>query len=162
MFLEHVNLTVSNVERSAGFYCDLLGLQVRWKGTTGDGTPAAHVGDDRSYLALFQSAEPGRAPSDYTVVGLNHFGFVVKDIQIRPFYLAGQQSNYVVSSALELFLEGWKIRFENIVTTRRMAIEREFGTIAAARTRVLEPLVDWFKRPDSFSYFNLFVLRATR
>ncbi len=26
MFLEHVNLTVSNVERSATFYCDLLGL----------------------------------------------------------------------------------------------------------------------------------------
>ena len=62
MFLEHVNLTVSDMERSAGFYCDLLGLRVRWKGTTSDGTPAAHVGDDRFYLALFQAkaADCGR------------------------------------------------------------------------------------------------------
>ena len=80
MFLEHVNLTVSNMERSAAFYCDLLDLQVRWKGTTSDGTPAAHVGDNRFYLALFQAKEAGRAPSDYTVVGLNHFGYVVDSL----------------------------------------------------------------------------------
>jgi len=80
MFLEHVNLTVSNVERSAAFYCDLLGLNVRWKGTTSDGNPAAHVGDDRTYLALFQAKETGRAPSDYSVVGLNHFGYVVESL----------------------------------------------------------------------------------
>ena len=80
MCIGHVNRAVANVERSAVFYGDLLGLRVRWKGTTSDGTPAAHVGDDRSYLALFQAHEPGRAPSDYTVVGLNHFGYVVESL----------------------------------------------------------------------------------
>lgn len=88
MFLEHVNLTVSNVERSASFYCDLLDLKVRWKGTISDGTPAAHVGDDRCYLALFQAEQPGRAPSDYTVVGLNHFGYVVESLDAAKRRLA--------------------------------------------------------------------------
>ena len=47
MFLEHVNLTVSDLQRSIDLYSDLLGLHVRWQGTTSDGHPAAHVGDDR-------------------------------------------------------------------------------------------------------------------
>lgn len=80
MHLEHVNLTVSDVERSAAFYSDLLGLHVRWKGQTAEGSPAAHVGDDRSYLALFQAAAGGEAPVDYGAVGINHFGFVVDDL----------------------------------------------------------------------------------
>lgn len=82
MFLEHINLTVSDLQRSIDLYCDLLGLHVRWQGTTSDGTPAAHVGDDRCYLALFQSSPDlaDRPAVDYNAVGLNHFGFVVDDL----------------------------------------------------------------------------------
>ncbi len=79
MFLEHVNLTVSDLKRSIDFYTDLLGMRVRWQGTTSGGNPAAHVGDDRCYLALFQSSPDlaDRPAVDYNAVGLNHFGFVV-------------------------------------------------------------------------------------
>ena len=81
MFLEHINFTVSDLDRSLSFYGDLLDLKVRWQGTTNDGRPAAHLGDPRSYLALFQAASPGTTSVDYEQVGLNHFGFVVDDLE---------------------------------------------------------------------------------
>ena len=81
MFLEHVNLTVADLQRSVDFYTRVFGFAVRWQGETSDGKPAAHVGDDRSYLALFQAAPGSSRPSlDYEAVGLNHFGFVVDDL----------------------------------------------------------------------------------
>ena len=81
MFLEHVNLTVSDVDRSARFYEAALGLKVRWKGVLSDGRRAVHVGDERHYLALFETPETGPARSDYRAVGVNHFGFVVNDLE---------------------------------------------------------------------------------
>lgn len=80
--LEHVNLTVSDLDRSVAFYCDLLDLRVRWKGEVGEGRLGAHVGDDRQYLALFQAsgARSGAPDYDYGVPGINHFGFVVADL----------------------------------------------------------------------------------
>jgi catechol 2,3-dioxygenase-like lactoylglutathione lyase family enzyme len=80
MQIEHVNITVSDLDRSVAFYSDLLGLHVRWKGDIGDGLQGAHVGDDHQYLALFEAAEPGRAPNDYSRPGVNHVGFLVEDL----------------------------------------------------------------------------------
>lgn len=84
MFLEHVNLTVRDLDRSIDYYCKLLGLQVRWEGKalSERGTVrAAHVGGERCYLALFEAEEPERAVSDYGHAGMNHFGLVVADLQ---------------------------------------------------------------------------------
>jgi catechol 2,3-dioxygenase-like lactoylglutathione lyase family enzyme len=80
MFLEHVNLTVGDLDRSIAFYCDLLDLHVRWKGPIEDARLGAHVGDDRCYLALFQATSEGEVERDYLHPGLNHFGFVVDDL----------------------------------------------------------------------------------
>ncbi len=80
MRFEHVNLSVSDIERSIAFYGDLLGFHVRWRGQTGNGAPAAHVGDEQSYIALFQADKPGSRPRDYSTVGMNHFGFVVDSL----------------------------------------------------------------------------------
>jgi catechol 2,3-dioxygenase-like lactoylglutathione lyase family enzyme len=81
MFLEHVNLTVADLDRSIDFYCRLLGLRVRWRRDAGDAPAAAHVGDDRHYLAFFQArGDSPPARLDYESVGLNHFGFVVDDL----------------------------------------------------------------------------------
>ena len=82
MFIEHVNLTVSNLQRSIDFYRQLFGWRTRWRGTTGGGAPAAHVGDERCYLALFETDRPGRSPIDYEAVGFNHFGVVVDDLDV--------------------------------------------------------------------------------
>jgi catechol 2,3-dioxygenase-like lactoylglutathione lyase family enzyme len=80
MFLEHVNLTVSDLDRSIAFYSDLLDLHVRWKGLIDDTRLGAHVGDDHFYLALFEASTNGDVEHDYTRPGLNHFGFVVDDL----------------------------------------------------------------------------------
>lgn len=80
MLLEHVNLTVADLDRSIAFYSDLLDLHVRWKGPIDQGRLGAHVGDDRCYLALFQATEAGEVDHDYLRPGVNHFGFVVDDL----------------------------------------------------------------------------------
>lgn len=81
MHLEHVNLTVSDLDRSVDFYCALFDVRVRWKGPIdAEGRLGAHVGDDRCYLALFQAAEAGSVDHDYARPGINHFGFVVADL----------------------------------------------------------------------------------
>jgi catechol 2,3-dioxygenase-like lactoylglutathione lyase family enzyme len=80
MFIEHVNLTVSDLDRSIAFYSDLLDMHVRWKGPIDADRLGAHVGDDRCYLALFQSTAGGDVDHDYLRLGVNHFGFVVDDL----------------------------------------------------------------------------------
>lgn len=80
MFLEHVNLTVNDLPQSVRFYRELFGFEVRWEGTLDDGRHAVHVGDEKHYLSLFQCRTPGRASNDYGPVGVNHFGFVVEDL----------------------------------------------------------------------------------
>jgi catechol 2,3-dioxygenase-like lactoylglutathione lyase family enzyme len=80
MHIEHVNMTVSDLDTSIAFYCDLLDLHVRWKGPIDGERMGAHVGDAQSYLALFQAATDGEVDHDYTTPGINHFGFVVDDL----------------------------------------------------------------------------------
>ena len=84
MFLEHINLTVSDLSRSIDFYTSLLDLNVRWqRGADDPKGPAAHVGDERCYLAMFQATESSSPlEHDYEHVGLNHFGFVVDDLDL--------------------------------------------------------------------------------
>ena len=80
MRLEHVNLTVSDLDRSIDFYRQVFGFEVRWEGQTSGGTRAAHIGNATMYLALFEAAKPGQAPLDYAAVGPNHFGLIVEDL----------------------------------------------------------------------------------
>jgi catechol 2,3-dioxygenase-like lactoylglutathione lyase family enzyme len=56
-------------------------MRVRWRGTTPSGLEAAHIGDERSYLALFQIGERERTETSYGELGLNHFGLVVDDLE---------------------------------------------------------------------------------
>jgi len=81
MFLEHVNMTVRDLDESVKFYEDLLGYRVRWRGTTSDGQRAAHVGDDQQYLAFFEAADGDACKADYSKIGMNHVGIVVEDLE---------------------------------------------------------------------------------
>lgn len=81
MYLEHVNLSVANIERSIAFYRQVLGFRVRWRGVNSDGRAAAHVGDEHCYLALFEGESQASAPViDYAKPGFNHLAFVVEDL----------------------------------------------------------------------------------
>ncbi|MDP6442716.1 MAG: VOC family protein [Pirellulaceae bacterium] len=81
MFLEHVNISVVDLDRSVDFYRRLFGFRVRWKGENSKGWPAAHVGDEKTYVALFQPPAPETVAQDYETIGLNHYGFVVEDLE---------------------------------------------------------------------------------
>lgn len=76
--LEHVNITVSDIERSAALLGKLLGWHVRWRGPSMLGGETIHVGDDTDYIALYTRGEP---PARFAKgVPLNHVGIVVDDL----------------------------------------------------------------------------------
>lgn len=83
MRIEHLNITVSNLERSYDFYHKLFGFYKRWEGVAigevGE-VRAWHLGNDKTYLALFEAEKPGDAISDYGTPGVNHFCFEVDDL----------------------------------------------------------------------------------
>ncbi len=81
MYLEHVNLTVSSLERSVRLYVEVFGLAVRWEGKATSGANMAHVGGDRFYLALYEGSESGTRRANDESPGLNHLGFVVEDLE---------------------------------------------------------------------------------
>ncbi|MGZ3172514.1 MAG: VOC family protein [Croceibacterium sp.] len=76
--IEHANLTVSNIERSSALFRELLGWRERWRGAAMNGGETIHVGDERSYLALYTD----RQAHDLFAKGqpLNHVGLVVDDL----------------------------------------------------------------------------------
>ena len=77
--IEHVNLTVSDIERSARFFENLLGWHRRWRGEAMAGAgETIHVGEESTYLALYtdhrdHSGQRKGRP-------LNHVGLLVDDL----------------------------------------------------------------------------------
>jgi catechol 2,3-dioxygenase-like lactoylglutathione lyase family enzyme len=76
--LEHVNLTATDIERSASFFERLLGWRRRWQGPAMNGGETIHLGDEHAYLAFYtdrrpHSEQPKGAP-------LNHVGLLVADL----------------------------------------------------------------------------------
>jgi len=80
--LEHVNITVSDRDRTVKMLCDLFNWEVRWQGCSALGGYTAHVGTQNSYLAVYMHADhadyPGKANKAKEV--LNHIGVVVDDL----------------------------------------------------------------------------------
>lgn len=80
--LEHVNLTVSDPDRTAQTLHELFGWTVRWSGSSQLGGRSVHVGvpgNGTGYLALYAAGET-HAPSDSSYEingGLNHIGVVI-------------------------------------------------------------------------------------
>jgi len=83
MQLEHVNMTVKDLEESVHFYCELLDGEVSWRGKALNMkgvVPAAHVRLGSGYLSMFEREHGERAPYDYGPPGINHIGFVIDDL----------------------------------------------------------------------------------
>lgn len=82
--LEHLNITVSNPDRTAEILCQLFDWTIRWQGGSIHGGRTVHVGNADSYLAIYH--KPGeQVPSPGTGTyamtgGLNHVGVVVDDL----------------------------------------------------------------------------------
>ncbi len=79
--LEHANITVSDVDRSAQLLIDLFGWHVRWKKKKKGGGTTAHVGNDDQYIAVYSKGPKQSQGDTYdTLGGLNHIGVVVEDV----------------------------------------------------------------------------------
>lgn len=83
--LEHINLTVSDPERTAAMLVDLFGWHVRWEGASIHDGRTIHVGTDDDYLALYtmpaaEGSDPIATNSYGLTGGLNHVALVVSDL----------------------------------------------------------------------------------
>jgi catechol 2,3-dioxygenase-like lactoylglutathione lyase family enzyme len=82
-YLEHLNLTVVDVDRTIQcLQTAMPELEVRGGGTGEKCKRWAHVGTDATYLSLEDRGAEGPGPHQpYVHPGLNHIGFVVDDVE---------------------------------------------------------------------------------
>jgi glyoxylase I family protein len=89
--IEHVNLTVTDIERSAALFEKLLDWRQRWRGASMHGGETIHVGEENTYLALYTDRrdhvgqKKGRP--------MNHVGLLVGDL--------GAAESVIVEAGLE-------------------------------------------------------------
>ena len=78
--IEHANLSVTDPARSEKLFQELLGWKIRWEGESMNGGHTIHVGDARTYLALYTS---DAVKGDYSKgQPLNHVGVLVDDLAV--------------------------------------------------------------------------------
>lgn len=76
--LEHVNISVTDGERSAQLLEQLTGWHRRWEGPSLDNGRSIHLGDDHAYVAIHSS--PRISGGFVKSVPMNHIGIAVDDI----------------------------------------------------------------------------------
>ncbi|WP_052761698.1 VOC family protein [Aurantiacibacter luteus] len=76
--IEHVNLTVSDLDRSIALFQSLCGWHLRLRAMHGARGEFAHVGTDEDYLALW--ADGGDHSGQAKGRPLNHVGLQVADL----------------------------------------------------------------------------------
>ena len=79
--IEHVNLTVSDPERSAALLARMFDWRVRWAGPAMAGGRTVHVGSEDQYLALYARKDGDGAPLAWPKgAPLNHVAITVGDL----------------------------------------------------------------------------------
>lgn len=80
--LEHINMTVSDPDRTAKMLADLFGWHVRWSGPSLGGGRSVHVGDKERYVALYSpNTETASHSESFRQRGaVNHLGILVDDL----------------------------------------------------------------------------------
>lgn len=82
-FIEHVNLTVSDPDRSASILSSIFGWRIRWRGPARDGGHTIHLGTDNAYIALYAEAGAPDAERRFPKgEPFNHVGIQVDDIDL--------------------------------------------------------------------------------
>lgn len=80
--LEHINMTVSDPDRTASMLAELFGWHVRWSGASLGGGRSVHVGDNERYVALYSpEGDTDAHPDNFRQRGaVNHLGILVDDL----------------------------------------------------------------------------------
>ncbi|MCL6250630.1 VOC family protein [Altererythrobacter sp. KTW20L] len=76
--IEHVNLTVSHIERSSALMQQLLGWHERWRGPSQNGGETIHVGEANTYIAFYTDRRDHAGQQKGRP--LNHVGLLVDDL----------------------------------------------------------------------------------
>ncbi len=100
--LEHVNVTVANLQETADWMTYIFGWDIRWQGPSINGGKSAHVGGADSYIAIYQPpTAPVPAANSYRMLsGLNHIAVVVDDLDAvearvkRAGFTTGSHADY--------------------------------------------------------------------
>lgn len=81
--LEHINVTLKDIDKAAEAFIDIFGWEIRWQGEALDNGRTIHVGSPNSYLALYTHKEQRQQEINHKTIGnLNHIGLVVDDLNI--------------------------------------------------------------------------------
>ncbi len=80
--LEHVNITVTDADRSAALVQRLFGWRERWAGASMNGGRTVHVGTDDHYLALYSRPGAEAPPAWSKGMPLNHVAVQVDDLDL--------------------------------------------------------------------------------
>lgn len=79
--IEHVNVTVSDPDRTARLMENLFGWRMRWSGPARDGGRTIHVGSDDHYVALYTGRDVTYTADDFAKGRpLNHIGVLVDNL----------------------------------------------------------------------------------
>ena len=79
--IEHVNVTVTDPDRTAQLMTTLFGWHVRWRGPARNGGHTIHVGSKEQYVALYTGSDVAYTPDDFAKgQPLNHIGVEVDDL----------------------------------------------------------------------------------
>ena len=78
--IEHVNMTVSDADRTAALMERIFGWRVRWSGAARDDGRAVHVGTDEYYVALYTPPEADAETRFPKGEPLNHVALEVPDL----------------------------------------------------------------------------------
>ena len=81
MYLEHANITVSNLQEAIKFFQTAF-PHFKIRGGGNDRREWIHLGDDYTYIAINQAKRHDSIiDKNYDKVGINHLGFVVPDVE---------------------------------------------------------------------------------
>ncbi len=81
--IEHINITVANIDKSCDYYYQLFGFEKSWEGTAfaeKGNVRACHVKKGDIYLSFFEAEEMGSYQSNYGINGINHFALEVESL----------------------------------------------------------------------------------
>lgn len=81
-FLEHVNVTVTDPDRTAAELESIFGWHIRWAGESLNNGYTVHVGEESCYIALYTHSSTQKKERDagQRTNGLNHIAVVVDDL----------------------------------------------------------------------------------
>jgi catechol 2,3-dioxygenase-like lactoylglutathione lyase family enzyme len=88
--IEHVNVTVSDVDRAAGIMERVFGWGIRWQGRASDGGRSVHVGSKDAYVALYSAPNAAYTADDFAKGRpLNHIGVEVENLDATEARVVG-------------------------------------------------------------------------